>query len=233
MLTGEEVSETAAGEVWHLFDEQLNYPIVLLNAAGLANTELKSIDVLIVPNGSYKILLDKESNLKAWVKQGGRLIAMENAVAQMAAGDWGIKLKNDESAKSDEKKSVYADVKKYAERDRQSLVNNTPGAIYRLELDDTHPLGLGYPNYYYTLKMNSNIYEFMKEGWNVGILKKQAPTAGFVGSVAKGNLMDGTLIGVQDMDAGKIVYFADDPIFRSFWENGKLLLSNAVFLVGQ
>lgn len=233
MLTGEEVSETAAGEVWHLFDEQLNYPIVLLNAAGLARTDLKSIDVLIVPNGSYKILLEKESNLKAWVKQGGRLIAMENAVAQMAAGDWGIKLKNDESAKSEEKKSAYADVKKYAERDRQSLVNNTPGAIYRLELDDTHPLGLGYPNYYFTLKMNSHIYEFMKEGWNVGVLKKQAPTAGFVGSVAKGNLMDGTLIGVQDLDAGKIIYFADDPIFRSFWENGKLLLSNAVFLVGQ
>jgi len=25
----------------------------------------------------------------------------------------------------------------------------------------------------------------------------------------------------------------DDPIFRSFWENGKLLFSNAVFMVGE
>ncbi len=233
MLTGEDVSETAAGEVWHLFDEQLNYPIILLNAANLSHTDLKGIDVLIVPNGSYKILSEKESNLKTWVKQGGRLIVMENAVAQMASSDWGIKLKNDESEKSDDKKSDYADIKKYADRDRQSLVNNTPGAIYRMELDNTHPLGFGYPNYYYTLKMNSRLYEFMKEGWNVGVIKKQAPTAGFVGSVAKSNLIDGTLIGVQDMEAGKVVYFADDPIFRNFWENGKLLLSNAVFLVGQ
>jgi len=26
---------------------------------------------------------------------------------------------------------------------------------------------------------------------------------------------------------------ADDPVFRAFWENGKLLLGNAIFLVGQ
>ena len=32
---------------------------------------------------------------------------------------------------------------------------------------------------------------------------------------------------------GNIVFFADDPIFRNFWENGKMLLANAVFLVGQ
>jgi hypothetical protein len=29
------------------------------------------------------------------------------------------------------------------------------------------------------------------------------------------------------------VYFADNPVFRSFWESGKLMLANAVFLVGQ
>jgi hypothetical protein len=30
-----------------------------------------------------------------------------------------------------------------------------------------------------------------------------------------------------------VVYFADNPVFRSFWENGKLLFTNAVFLTGQ
>jgi hypothetical protein len=40
-------------------------------------------------------------------------------------------------------------------------------------------------------------------------------------------------LGVQPMGRGSIVYFSDNPIFRSFWENGKLLLANAVFLVNQ
>jgi hypothetical protein len=65
------------------------------------------------------------------------------------------------------------------------------------------------------------------------VLKKDNRMAGFAGSKVKEKLKDGLVIGVQEMGRGSIVYLAEDPIFRSFWENGKLLLSNAVFLVGQ
>ncbi|MEI9910073.1 MAG: hypothetical protein WDO71_10580 [Bacteroidota bacterium] len=31
----------------------------------------------------------------------------------------------------------------------------------------------GYPSYYYTLKMDNIIYDFIKEGgWNAGVIKK-------------------------------------------------------------
>jgi hypothetical protein len=35
------------------------------------------------------------------------------------------------------------------------------------------------------------------------------------------------------MGAGSVVVLADNPMFRQFWENGKLLFCNAVFLAGQ
>jgi hypothetical protein len=41
------------------------------------------------------------------------------------------------------------------------------------------------------------------------------------------------VIGVKEMGAGKLVFMADDPIFRNFWESGKLILANAVFLNGK
>jgi len=47
----------------------------------------------------------------------------------------------------------------------------------------------------------------------------------------RARLKDGLLFGVKDIGNGKLVMLADDPLFRSFWENGKLLFSNAVFLV--
>ena len=101
-------------------------------------------------------------------------------------------------------------------------------------MDNSHPLAFGYPNFYYTLKQDDNVAEFIKEnGWNVGVIKKEAQVAGFVGSKLKEKLKDGLLFGVQDMGNGSIVYFIDNPIFRSFWENGKLMFCNAVFLVGQ
>jgi hypothetical protein len=67
----------------------------------------------------------------------------------------------------------------------------------------------------------------------VGTVKKNAYVEGFVGQKAKEKIKDGLLFGVQSLGRGSVVYLVDDPLFRSFWENGKLLFSNAVFMVGQ
>jgi hypothetical protein len=103
-----------------------------------------------------------------------------------------------------------------------------------VNLDNTHPLGFGLPPYYYSIKLSDDIYDFMDDdGWNVGTIKKDGWVAGFVGQKSKEKIKDGLLFGVQSMGRGTVVYMADDPVFRSFWEDGKLLLSNAVFMVGQ
>jgi len=122
---------------------------------------------------------------------------------------------------------------RYEDRDREPIANISAGSIYKVELDNTHPLAFGYPNYYYTLKQDDNIYEFMKDGWNVGIVRKDEPIAGFVGYRLKSRLKDGLLFGVENVGNGSITYLADNILFRDFWENGKLMFCNAVFLVGQ
>ena len=92
----------------------------------------------------------------------------------------------------------------------------------------------GYPKYYYTLKMDAAVYEFIKDGgWNVGTLKKENQVAGFVGYKLNPKLKDGLLFGVQELGDGTVTYITDDILFRNFWENGKLMMCNAVFLVGQ
>jgi hypothetical protein len=37
---------------------------------------------------------------------------------------------------------------------------------------------------------------------------------------------------MQEKGRGSVVYFVDDPLFRNFWENGKMLFCNAVFVAG-
>ena len=232
LLSGEQTSSLGAGEVWHFFEKQLDYPITLINAVDVGRVNLKNYNVLIIPDGNYRTLTDKATTdkLKDFVRGGGKLIAIDNAVATMAGGgDWGIKLREDKS----EDKTEYANIKKYAEREEQSLTSSIPGSIYKIELDNTHPLAFGYPGYYFSLKKDSDMFEFLKDGWNVGIMKKDAYVAGFVGNKIKSKIKDGLLFGVQSMGAGSIVYFIENPLFRNFWENGKLIFSNAVFLVGQ
>jgi hypothetical protein len=234
-LTGEGVSSLAAGEVWHYFEKQINYPVTMINANEVGRVNWKQYDVLVVPNGNYKSIFAKDSELKNWVQQGGRLIVLEDAVNQLAGADWGLaEKKNDEKSDGKEAKKdddIYADVKPYGNAERESLKESNPGSIYKVELDNTHPLAFGYPNFYYTLKQDNTVYEFLKSGWNVGIIKKDNQVAGFTGVKARQKLKDGVLLGQFSQGRGSVVFFADDPLFRSFWANGKLLFANAVFMV--
>ena len=151
----------------------------------------------------------------------------------MSRLDWTIKAKKSEDSNS-KSKDPYINLRRYDDRERESLKDYTPGSIYKVELDNTHPLGFGYPTYYHTLKQETSQYEFLKDdGWNVGVVKSDGPVSGFVGTSLSKRLRNHLVFGVQDLGRGTVTYLTDDVLFRSFWENGKLLFANAVFLVGQ
>lgn len=234
LLTGEGVNSNAAGEIWHFFEHGLDYPLTLVNANDFGRITLSDYQVIIMTSGNYRFLSDKTSAepLKDWINKGGRLVAIEGAVGQLSKLEWGIKEKKSDD--SVDKKDTYAALNSYEERDRDFLSGFIPGSIYKVELDNTHPLAFGYSKTYYTLKQDDIMFDFLKPGgWNVGVIKKDNQVAGYVGSRLKNKIQDGVLFGVQDMGNGAIAFMADDVLFRSFWENGKLMLCNAVFFVGQ
>jgi len=234
LLTGDGVGSNSAGEIWSFFEQAIDYPLTLVNAADFGRINWSDFDVIIMPSGNYRFLSEKSSadQLKDWINKGGRLIALEGAVAQLSRTDWSIKSKKLDDAA--DKKDPYAALQVYEEREREGIRSNIPGSIFKVQLDNTHPLAFGYPGFYYTLKQDDAVYEFIKSsGWNVGVLKKDSQVSGFVGSELKDKLNDALVFGVQDMGSGKIVYFTDNLLFRNFWENGKLMFCNAVFMVGQ
>jgi hypothetical protein len=242
VLGGDQVRSNAMGEVWHFFEQELHYPITLVNANDINPIALRGFNVLILPQGNYRMLGDKSMSdaVKAWVQEGGRLIALEDAVSQLATLDWAIKRKKDAEGKEgdakgkDKDSAAYTALHRYEDREREDASATVPGAIYKVALDNSHPLAFGFPGWYFTLKQDEDVYEYFKEGgWNVGYLKKDNYVYGFAGVKSKKKLADGLLFGVQDLGRGHIVYLADNVMFRSFWEKGKLMLSNAVFLVGQ
>ena len=83
----------------------------------------------------------------------------------MARNEWGIKLKTEEKKddKKEEKKEDYSLLLRFENRERDFIPNFNPGSIFKVDLDNSHPLGFGYPDFYYTLKQDDNIYEFFKE----------------------------------------------------------------------
>ncbi len=228
VITGNNVSSSDAGEVWSYFDNSLHYPLTQLDGNYFKFTDLSDYDVLILPGGRYTDFGDDEKNkIKDFVSMGGKVIAMDQGAAKLLTADWaGFKLKEE-----DKKDTVV--LKKYADLERDELRNAIPGAIYKVNLDNTHPLAFGYPDYYYTLKLGNEMYEYAKDAWNVGTINASGYVSGFVGSELKNRLKDGMVLGAKSVDEGNIVLLADNPLFRLFWQNGKLMFANAVFLVGQ
>ena len=235
LLTGSSVSSNAAGEAWYFFEQELNYPVTLINTQDFKNIN-QDFDVMIMPNGYYEFLADKENAklFEQWIRNGGKVVALEAAVSQLVKQEWSALKPKTDTNESNAAKDVYAALQKYNLRERDAVSGFTPGAIFNVEIDNSNPLAFGYPNNYYSLKMDAQVYDFIKEGgWNVGILKKDNQLAGYVGSKLAALLKDGLLFGIQNLGKGSVVYIADNIMFRNFWENGKLMFCNAVFLVGQ
>ena len=241
-IVGDVTAAPAAGEVWHYFDQELNYPVTLLNSSDLNPLSLSKLDILVMPDGyGYgRLMTDKNLTvLKDWIRAGGKLIALESAADALAGkADFELKEKTDEAEKSskdkaDSKKKAATDsLKTYAERERVAVSDETPGSIYRISLDTTHPLAFGLGKNYYALVQETHNFDLLKDGWNVGYLKADNYMAGFTGRNAKEKLKQTLSMGVQQLGRGQVVYLADDPLFRGFWYAGKLLFANAVFMVG-
>ena len=227
------VSTLSFGEVWHLFEQQLQYPVTVLGMDYLNEVNLSDYDVLIAPDGRYKMDEAMLAKFNAYVSGGGRLILIDGA-NQAVADQEGFALATQKPDKKEKDPDPASFIRSYGERDRDFITHFTAGAIYKANLDPTHPLAYGYGDTYFSLKLNADAYTYMQNGWNVGYLpSNNGPVAGYAGAELQKKLQQVLVFGVQNKGSGQVVYLVDNPLFRSFWQNGKLIMANAVFLVGQ
>lgn len=223
VLAGPEVSSQSLGEIWHLFEQQLNVPISILNVSFAANLDIQKVNTLIVADGYYSDKLAEQ--LAPWVSAGGKLILMEDAIGAFV-GKRPYQIKRKEEKPNDAKGNAVA----YGNRGHDDFSNSIPGAIYNLYLDTTHPLSFGANKNYYTLKTDANVYQPLENGFNIGLLKPDSYMAGVVGAKVKDKLSSGMLLASESIGKGTVVYIAAPILFRSFWESGKQLFFNSVFL---
>lgn len=224
ILSGSEVSSQSLGEVWHFFEQEFDYPIQLMNVAATANLDIHKVNTLIVPDGYYGDKLAEQ--LVPWINSGGKLIILEDAINAFV-GKKPFQIKRKEEPKSPNAKT---ETQSYSSRDHDDFSNSIPGAIYKVYLDQSHPLSYGLGKYYYTLKTDANIYEPIETGYNIGSLKPDSYVAGVAGVNVKRKISSGMLYAAQEMGKGQVLYLSTAVIFRNFWENGKQLLVNGVFL---
>ena len=232
MLSGKDTSSLNYGALWHFFEKQLHYPIISINTENFSYIDLNKYTVLIIPNGNYKRVLNDTAlkKLKAWVSKGGKIIAIGNALNAFADKKE-FKLKKHKTEDKKEKDSV--NLIPYASRERNHIKSTISGAIFKTKVDHSHPMAFGYSNIYHTLKLGSNAFKLLGDrNYNVAYIgNNPEKVSGFAGSTAIKKLNNSLVFGEERIGNGSIIYMIDDVMFRSFWENGKLFLVNAIFFV--
>jgi len=232
MLSGKYTSSLNYGALWHFFEQQLDYPVTNINSENLSRVNLSKYNVLVMPSGNYGAMLKEPvlSRLKEWVKSGGKLIAIDGALKSLADKDgFGLKKNKEEDGSGD---NTEKDLIPYADREREGIKNLITGAIFKTKIDNTHPMAFGYDEFYFSLKLGSSAYKYLEKGYNVGYLEQNPKqVSGFAGSNAIKKLEKTLVFGEQRLGRGSVIYFVDDVMFRSFWENGKLFFVNSLFFV--
>lgn len=228
VYSGGSTSTLGFGEVWHFFEQQLHYPVTILDNSYFDGVDMGSYDILVLPN-MRSLENDHLEKIKAWVRDGGKLIAIGSSLGALE-GDDDFSLAAIDSEEDEGGSENTPDA--YNSSSREGIKQLITGAIFKARVDVTHPLSFGYNETYYTLKLSDNAYQWL-DGGNAAYLEKTAvPVAGFAGSEALKKQGGSFVFATENLGQGTVVYMADNPLFRGFWENGKLFFANALFMVG-
>jgi hypothetical protein len=117
----------------------------------------------------------------------------------------------------------------YSSGERKSLSDDIPGAVFKTTMDKSHPLTFGLGETYWTLKTNVSSYDFLTNGGNAIYLDDSSHHYGFAGYKALEKTKHTVIAAYERKGGGAVVYLVDNPLFRSFWNSGKVLFSNALF----
>jgi len=230
VVGGEGTSSYSFGQVWWYFEQELNYPLTVLNMDDLAYADLDDYNLLVMPEGRYRFSESFGNQLNDWINDGGRVIAIGYANRYLE-GESGFALERGSNGGGEEDSTSPTEA--YSEQSRKSISNEIPGAIFKARVDNTHPLGFGFPDYYFTLKTSSSTYPYQEDAWNVVTIDDTDFVKGFAGVYAKKAQQQSIVAAVQRKGRGAVTYLVDNPLYRGFWEQGKFLFSNAVFFAGQ
>ena len=231
LVVGPDVSAYEAGEIWHLFDAKMELPLTLLEKGRLSRVDLNKYTHVIMVDGRYgKINAETIGKLKRWVRQGGTLIATKSAVRWAAEKEF-LKAKVVEAPKNPEDKGppqrqAYGDRSKIQAQDRIS------GAVFKGNIDRSHPLGFGFSedtvplfrNHKYCLVPSENPFATVVQ------YTQDSRLSGFVSEENRNRVNGSAAVIAEGVGRGAVIYLLDNPNFRGFWSvTHKLLLNGILF----
>jgi hypothetical protein len=191
----------------------------------MRNVDLDKYEVLVFPDGSYADRLGKRGidKIKAWVSDGGTIVAIKGAQAFLREKDVEIsKLKPWEPAKKKDDDKTPADARYNDYR--------VPGSAFRTTMNERSYLTFGVPRPPAVLVEGSDAFLPVEHKVDniLTIDAKEPLVSGVAWPESIERLKGSVYVVAEPFGRGQVITFADDPHFRLFWRATLPVFLNAV-----
>ena len=227
LLTGRGQDVNATGEVWHLFDHEMNMPVSMIDISEFSRSDLSRYTHIILPNGGYAGLSEADATrLGEWTRAGGVLIGIQGG-ANFAIRSSLTSASYAETGGDNGEANPLA----YATLSRWDTVEGISGAIFGTDVDLSHPLLFG---------LTSNRLPVQREGTRAFALGDNPfaiPVRYAESGLLSGYASQANIEALQGLGAvhaersgrGAVILFADNPYYRAYFRGSARVLTNAVF----
>jgi zinc carboxypeptidase len=244
LAAGDGIDQTAFGAIWFYLDRDVGIPVTPINLSSVATARLEDYNALIIASGSADRMWgqlgdDGAEKLKAWVKSGAAVIGIGGAVELLGRKELGLTTVSAVGDSAVGKDTVLAE----SSRPGPVVVSPSapgghkpefiPGAIFRATMDRTHWLTFGYDRDQLPVFLEtSTLFKPSKHGANpVAFTGSDLTLSGFSWpDNTERFLKTSVWAAVESVESGRVVLFADNPVYRGFWRGPARLLTNAVLM---
>ena len=222
LLSGSGASSAVVGEVWHLLGEQFAIPVSLLDNDRVDNADLSRYNVMIMTGGSPDV-----DAIQSWVRGGGTLIAIGGGVTWAVSNDLA-----DLERRPYDIDSLVSGVS-FADASNARSAWSLGGAIFGTSVDTTHPLAYGFGEELAVFRRGTTFFDAPESArTRVATYTATPLISGYAKPLHLEKAAGAMAVAAFSSGQGRVVTFADDPIFRAFWWGPASMLLNAIFLPG-
>jgi hypothetical protein len=230
LIGGKGTSQYEVGEIWHYLDTRIGLPATLLDLSDLNDIDISEYTHLIFASGSYTSVNDDTSAaIQEWVKKGGVLIGQKSAVSWFSEQKW---IDNDVIATSKVDDAFTTKGLSFGDKDAFAAKKLIAGAVYRADVDLSHPLMFGFEDDDLPLFKTTNMV--MKASNNpfneVATYQEKPLVAGYTADELQKLIGKTTAIVAKPLGNGVVIGFVDNIHFRGYWDGTSKLMANSLYM---
>jgi hypothetical protein len=229
MPVGSGVNSLDAGEIWQLLDQRFELNFSLVEISNLNRADLTNYTTVIMTGGNYNAIDSTfVRSLKEWIRKGGTLISTGTAT------EWLIKNKFTKAATVDRtpaKDDSSPAQKPYAQKNKDREALSIPGAIFKADIDITHPLGYGYEDgTLYNFVSGDIILQQSKDPYSTPVkYSGNSLVSGFISKRILNKFLNSAAVITEKFGSGVIIMMTEVPNYRAYWYGANKLMMNSIF----